>query len=184
MKYGKHTEAPIMLNSITASRLYLNNLVTDKGLHILYHRIGSMFAGEHPVDHYEIMSSDNLYEDLYISIYNDTNKWIPPMGYFFESSLEYAWDNLTEYQQSEINETEIEIDEKYIYQDKGTDDQDEELKKVKMLPDLEIYLDESFGTNGYVENFPYPLIEELIQNHFMFSIKKMETVLSLTKPRA
>ena len=184
MQYAKHPETPIKLNSITASRLYLNNLVTHKGLHILYHRIGSMFTGEHPVDHYEIMSSDNLYEDLYISIYNDTNEWIPTKGYLFDSGLEFIWDNLTEYQQSEINEPEIEIDKKYMFQDKGTDDLDEELKKVKMLPALEIYLDESFGTNGCVKNFPYPLIEELMKNQFMFSAEKMETILSLIKPRS
>lgn len=183
MKYGKHPETPIKLNSITASRVYLNNLVTEKGLHILYHRTGSMLTGEHPVDHYEIMSSDNQYDDLYISIYNDTNEWIPPKGYYFESGLEYAWDNLTEYQQSEINEAEIEIDEKYIYLDKFADNLDEELEKVKMMPALEIYLDDSYGTNSWVKNFPYPLIEELMRNQFLYSNDKMKTVLSSIQPR-
>ena len=39
--YGKSIDNPVLLNSIPASIIFLNNLVTDKGYHIFYHRIGS-----------------------------------------------------------------------------------------------------------------------------------------------
>ena len=88
--YGKNPGNPLQLNSIVASRLFLNTLVNAAGYHIVYHRLGSLpCRDDRPViDHYEIMTSDNHYDDLFINIYNETNSWIPPDGYLFEDNLD------------------------------------------------------------------------------------------------
>jgi hypothetical protein len=177
LKYGKCPENPINLNSITASRVFLVNLLTSSGFHILYHRMGSLLSGKFPVDHYEIMSSGNEYDDLYINIYNETNAWIPPDGYLFDSRLEICLFYLSEYELSEINETEIEVNDRYLFQKEWHDDPEALVERANMVPPLEIFLEESFGRTGRVNNFPYPLIDELLHDHELCSAENLDRVL-------
>ena len=183
LKYGKCPEKPINLNSIPASRAYLNNLVTSKGSHILYHRIGSLYSEKFPVDHYEIMSSKNAYDDLYINIYSETNAWIPPEGYLFDSCHEISLDYLYENKLQDIDEAEIAIEEKYFHKKSVCNNIEDHIKRVNSLPPLELFLAKSDGRNGRVSNFPYLLIDELLRNSFMFSDKLQKRVLRSIKPR-
>ena len=183
--FGKSPDNPIQLNSIVASRLFLNNLVSAIGYHIIYHRRGSFHVqGNGPIiDQYEIMSSDNHYEDFYISIYNETNQWIPPAGYLFEYELVDIDLFLTDYELSELNEPEINIAERYIFNPVLPDDPNEAMIPNVNLPLLELYMAQSHGVNGFNEDFPYSRIRELIKNHRMFTPDRLEEVISSIKPR-
>lgn len=65
--YGKSLENPANFNCVRASIIFLNTLVTTEGYHITYHRPGSL-ENSHKViiDHYETISGDNRYDDIYI----------------------------------------------------------------------------------------------------------------------
>ena len=93
--YGKSIDNPVLLYSIPASIIFLNNLVTVKGYHIFYHRIGSRHRKDKQIiDHYEIMSTDGQYDDIYINIYNERSTWKPPEGYLFASLPDMMCDQL------------------------------------------------------------------------------------------
>jgi hypothetical protein len=147
--YGKSPDNPIQLNSIVASRLFLNNLVNESGYHILYHRLGSLplKANRPIIDHYEVLSSDNLYDDIFINIYNEANDWTPPAGYLFEEDLEDITYFLSDYENEELDESEIKIDEKYLFKYVFTDDLDDEQERVGSLPLLELLMDKSSENN-------------------------------------
>jgi hypothetical protein len=166
-----------------ASRLFLDNLVSANGYHILYHRKGSFqLRGDGPIiDHYEIMSSDNHYDDFYVNIYNETNQWIPPEGYLFEDNLADISFFLSDYELSEIKESEINIAGKFIFKTELGDS--EELSPSVNLPLLELFMNKSSGVNGFNDEFPYSRIKELIINHRMFTPDRMEKVISSIKPR-
>jgi hypothetical protein len=179
--YQKKIEGNLVkLNSIAASRFYLNNLVTTEGFHIIYHRRGSMSGldGGGPIDHYEIMSSANKYDDIYISIYNETNTWIPPKGYLFEYDLNIMKDSLPDYDLEEIGEQEIRVDDNYIFKDKSFNF-DEEIRHVEKLPPLELAMDNSFGTNMFVRDFPNAVIKENINA----DLHELNLILSTLKLR-
>ena len=173
-KYGKTPETPILLNSVQASGHFLNNLVTEKGYHILYHRIGSMPGTENQpiIDHYEIMDSNNTYEDFYINAYNDKNILVPPAGYLFEYAL-----------MGEDYDEELEIDDEYIWRDPSEGDLELSIERVSLLPRLEIFMDNSQGTNMRLEGFPYSLIKDLMTSHFAYTPEELENILSAIKPR-
>ena len=181
--YGKTPDNPIQLNSIVASRLFLANLVSCKGYHILYHRLGSFqVRGDGPnIDHYEVMCSDNRYEDFYTNIYNETNQWIPPSGYFFEYELEDISFFLSDYELSELNDSEINIADKFVFKPEMGDA--EGLIPNVNLPLLELFMSKSSGVNGFNEEFPFVQIRELIKNHRMFTPERMDEVISSIKPR-
>ena len=183
--YGKNPDNPIQLNSIVASRLFLNNLVNESGYHILYHRLGSLplKAGRPIIDHYEVMSSDNHYDDIFINIYNEANDWTPPAGYLFEDDLADITYFLSDYESEELNESEMKIDEKYLFKSVFADDLEEELAMVGSLPPLERFMHESSGTNGFRDDFPYFQIREIIMSHIMFSPERMEEVISSINPK-
>jgi len=183
--YDKNPDNPIQLNSIVASRLFLNNLVNAGGYHILYHRLGSLplKASRPIIDHYEVMSSDNRYDDIFINIYNETNDWTPPAGYLFEDDMEDITDFLSDYESEELDESEIKIDEKYLFKQDSADDLGENLAKFGPFPLLELYMNQSSGVNGYNEDFPNSQIREIVMNHIMRTQGKMEKILSGIKPR-
>ncbi|GEM_PF-1742766 len=183
--YGRTPDNPIQLNSVVASRLFLDNLVSAKGYHIIYHRLGSFqVLGDGPIiDHYEVMSSDNHYDDFYINIYNDTNEWIPPDGYLFEYNLDGISFFLSDFERNELNEPEIIIAERYLFNPVLSDDPDEEMTPSLNIPLLELYMDESSGVNGFNDEFPYYRIKELIMNHSMYTPDRLEDVLSSIKTR-
>ena len=183
--YSRTPDNPIQLNSIVASRLFLDNLISCKGYHILYHRRGSFhLRSDGPIiDQYEVMCSDNHYEDFYINIYNESNQWLPPNGYLFEYELVDVDLFLPDYELSELNEPEINIAERYLFKNEGDDDPDEEMTPSLNLPLLELYMDQSHGVNGFNENFPFAQIRELIKNHRMFTPDRLEEVITSIKPR-
>jgi len=181
--FGQSPDNPIQLNSIVASRLFLDNLVSRKGHHILYHRRGSFqLKGDGPIiDQYEVMSSDNRYDDFYINIYNETNEWIPPDGYLFEYELADISFFLSDYELSELNGTEFNIAGKYIFKTEFGDS--EELTTNVNIPLLELFMNKSSGVNGFNDEFPYSRIKELIMNHRMYTPDRLKVVLTSIKPR-
>lgn len=174
--YGKTPDSPVLLNSIELSMRYLNNLVTEDGLHIVYHRVGSLF-GDKPIDRYEILSSDLKYDDIYISIYSETVSLIPPDGYLFErDSINIEFDD--------GEEEYYEIDEIYLYGDKlDVSNTESLLNATKNLPPLERILFDSGGINFNDPEFPYGVITYLVENEGICPLEKLTKVLAVIKPR-
>jgi hypothetical protein len=55
--YGKSIENPVLLSSVSNSRIFLNSLVATQGDFMIYHRIDHTLNSEKAiVDHYEIMT--------------------------------------------------------------------------------------------------------------------------------
>lgn len=162
-EYGKSIKNPVLLNSIPASIIFLNNLVTVEGLHILFHRYESNPSPKGMIDNYEIMVSDNRYDDIFISIHNDLSTWRPPAGYLFESSPEEMCKQLMHRQNLNIlDEVDvISFDEKYFFYQKLPVKPEDLLAESRKLPPLETILPNSTGTNSRVRNFPSDLIKEL-----------------------
>ncbi|MEI6684465.1 MAG: hypothetical protein WCO44_17715 [Bacteroidota bacterium] len=181
--YGKTPDNPIQLNSIVAARLLLDNVVSYKGYHILYHRRGSFqVRSDGPIiDHYEIMCSDNHYDDFFVNIYNETNEWIPPEGYLFEHNLADINFFLSDYELSELNDSAIAVADKFIFKPEWGDAED--LIPNVNLPLLELFMSNSSGVNGFNDEFPYSRIKELNINHRMYTPNRLEEVLSSIKPR-
>ena len=122
--YGMSIDNPVLLNSIPASVIYLNNLVTDKGYHIFYHRIGSRSRKDHQIiDHYEIMSTDGHYDDIFINIYNERSTWRPPEGYLFDSLPDMMCDQLMKRENLEYLDEEdiISFDDCFVLTDRLPD---------------------------------------------------------------
>ena len=164
--YGKSPENPIQLNSIPASRFFLNHLITPEGCHLVYHRPGSLSSSKfgHPIDHYELMTADNQYLDLYINIYNETNTWIPPEGYLFDEEIRFYPVGIDDYDLEEINEQDITIEDQFILFEKPFDDlEDEYVDDSKSPSVLDMFLCYNFGVNSKVANFPKTLIVEAIE---------------------
>jgi len=142
---------------------------------------------ERIIDHYEILSGDNQYDDIFINIDNERSKWMPPEGYLFDSFPESMCFQLIEREGLEELDPEdiIDFDEKYVFIDSPPNpcDFEVELDYIKSLPPLERVLLDSFGTNGCVEDFPYSLIKSLMNNFHELSSEQIEKILLAVKPR-
>ena len=150
-------ENPIVVDSISNEKNFLNNLVTTNGDYILYHRLGSIHGDGKILDHYELIDcSGNKYE-VYIDGYGDEIIPIPPDGFLFES--EYFGDEFLGY----FNEDENIIDEKYIYQRKDTES----------VRSIDRYIFESYGINGKV-NFPEDIIDMMIEDKHIFVLDDID----------
>ena len=163
--YGKSPENPIILNSIPASRFYLNHLSTPEDCHLVYHRLGSLSSAkyDHPIDHYELMTADGRYDDLYINIYNQTNTWIPPEGYLFSEDIRLYPAGLNDYELEEINELVLNIEDQYIVFAKPFDDlEDESEDDSKSHSLLEMFLCKNYGVNSKVADFPLSMVLQAI----------------------
>jgi hypothetical protein len=173
--YGHTIENPILVNDIQTSMDYLRNLVTDKGFHILFHRYSSISTGKgKPIDRYELITGDGRYDDLYISVYNEENKFIPPQGYLFESA-HITW---------EFDEPPI--DKKYVFVNELEFHDFEALqKRNSSLPIIERVVSESYGVNSRVKNFPYDVIDEAMDHSILkiIGIKDKKDFFSLIPPR-
>jgi len=184
-EYGRCLDNPIQLNSIPGSIIFLNNLVTEEGLHLLYHRYGSIPFMGNSIDHYEVMASNNKYDDFFINVYNENSVWIPPVGYLFEAWPEdmceqlISRENIFELDEEDI----IGFDDKYIFQDHVPDDLEKVLEQNQLLPPLERALLSSFGTNSFLENFPYDLIDILPIKSYISNPAKLEEITSSIIPR-
>jgi hypothetical protein len=136
-EYGKSPENPIVLSSITSSTQYLNSLVTLDGMNILYHRQGSLSKNSKIIDHYEIIDGHGDYDDIYVDVYGDVDRFVPPSGYMFTRSIRFAAMYGTP------------PDDAYIIGRAACADE----KK------LQHYLSKSSGTNYFVDDFPYSLFD-------------------------
>lgn len=181
--YGKSPENPIQLNSIPASRFYLNNLRTPEDCHLVYHRPGSLMNEdtENPIDHYELMTANNRYDDLYINIYNETNTWIPPEGYLFSEDIRLYPAGLNDYELEEINEKILNIEDQFIVFIKPYDDLDDESEDDSGSPTiLELLLCKNYGVNSKVSDFPLSMVKQAIDPEGdpedWFSIKILESI--------
>ena len=193
--YGKTPENPVQLNSISASRLFLDNLITPEGYCVVYHRLGSLMVEqfESPIDHYEIMTADNRYDDIFINIYNEANNWTPPNGYLLNQEILTFPEGLNEYALEEINELELSIEEKYLYHENFTDDFDEEVtddyinevlnESDDNTPLLDMFLCHNFGVNSRVSDFPYSMIVKAIDPNGSPDDEFFEILLGSIKPR-
>jgi len=175
--YGKSLDNPILLNSIRASLAYLNNLVTDQGLHIIYHRLGSIL-GQNPVDHYEIMTSDNKYDDIFISIYSEKCLFSPPVGYLFACNF-ILIDN---YSDDEEEPEFCDIEPEFVFND-GLEDLTDILKKADSLPLFEKFIYNSTGTNLKDSGFPYSIVESVVNGNLLYTPEKLKKILDSIKPR-
>jgi hypothetical protein len=72
-------ENPIQVDSIRNSLNYLNNLVTEDGYNIIYHRLGSIRESK-ILDHYQAVDTNGRYHELYIDPYADEMMRVPPNG--------------------------------------------------------------------------------------------------------
>ena len=173
--YGFTPENPVQLTSITASLHYLSGLLTSGGLHLLFHRRGSL-STEPVIDHYELVDTSGHYYDIYISIYSDINVWIPPNGFTFDDNLKYFFQSGEGVMdgivfQDDILDLSLEADEDEIeIEDEDEDedvpyDLDDEIFKLSSLPRLEMILDESFGVNYFLDDFPFSIIRELVDRN-------------------
>jgi hypothetical protein len=185
MNFGKCPENPVNLSSKAAAKKYLDHLLTDKGFHILYHRPGSLNDKESvTVDRYEIITGEGIYDDLFIDTQCEMDMWVPPEGYLFDPKIELKKLGWRGYDQSYTDEREITVEEQFIYQDEFYGDWEESMRFYHGLPRLERYLKCSSGEDGYVENFPFPLIEEILDNlDINLTVAMKEWIISAIKPR-
>jgi len=147
-EYGKTIDFPVKLSGIDNNLMFLENLITVDGYHILFHRDGSMRHNGKVIDRYLILACDGRYEELYFDVYNEENVFIPPSGFLFES---------------EVNFYHLDVDEKYFGRFDIPDDQNELAEYIKKLPFLERYISRSYGTNMKLRPFPDQLIKEMIE---------------------
>jgi hypothetical protein len=185
MNFGRCPGNPVNLCSNAAVKRFLDHMLTDKGFHILYHRSGSLTDKDNAVvDHYEIISGEGIYDDLFINTHHEMNIWIPPDGYLFDKRIELKRLDWRGYDQSYTAEREITVEERFIYQDKWPEDWEEIMRVFQELPPLERYLYCSSGEDHYVVNFPFPLINEILDNlDFKISSSMKEWIVSAIIPR-
>lgn len=186
--YGKSIDNPVLLNSIPASIIYLNNLVTDKGYHIYYHRIGSRSGNDRQIiDHYEVMSTDCQYDNIFINIYNERSTWLPPKGYLFNSLPDMMCtqlmkrENLEELDEEDI----IDFDDSFVFTDSLPDsiNFDSMSEFNKLLPPLERVTLDSYGSNQRYENFPFSMVREYLAGTFDLSDEKADKIIAGIPPR-
>jgi hypothetical protein len=185
MNFGKCPGNPVNLSGKTAAKKYLDHLLTDKGFHILYHRPGSLNDKDCAmVDHFEIITGEGKYDDLFIDTHHEMNIWVPPMGYLFDQKIELKKLDKRGYDQSYTTEREMTVEERYIYNSKWPEEWEEIMRIFHELPPLERYLYCSSGEDYYVENFPFPVIYEILDNlDVEISPSMKEWIISAIKPR-
>ena len=155
-------ENPIRVDGIRNSLKYLNNLVTEDGYNIIYHRLGSINDGK-ILDHYQCVDTGGRYHELYIDPYADEMMKIPPTGFLFQSSF------------SDFDDTEV--DDKYVYE--NNIDPEEYMDYLDTKPFAFKMISDSWGTN-FRTNFPEDVINMMIEEEFIF-ISKDEHLTKLIK---
>ena len=161
--YGLSPLNPLRLNSVSASLCLLEQLVTCRYHHILFHRTESIYlkglnGSIHPIDHYQICSGIGERFEIYIDIYNQENCWVPPAGFKFILPLMYY--------QHENNwlDTLVEIESEHVidleYDSSFCDNIQYNDTEFNDPTRYELFLWSSFGTNGKVDGFPQSLIKK------------------------
>lgn len=163
--YGLSIDNPIHTTCIEATTAFIENLVTDKGYHFLYHRkesISGYFTDngfvqtEHPVDHYQLFDGEKKLHDLYFSVYHDENLMIPPQGFKFR------FDEIGYYDADDqcfINT----IDELHVFDMNSITNI---FKYLGEAPILEQFLYLNLGTNMYVDDFPESLLKTFLEENY------------------
>ena len=155
-------ENPIRVDGIRNSLKYLNNLVTEDGYNIIYHRLGSIHE-EKILDHYQCVDTNGRYHEFYIDPYADEMMKIPPTGFLFQSSF-FDFDY-------------TEVDDKYVYEDNI--DPEEYMDYLDTKPFAFKMISDSWGTN-FRTNFPEDVINMMVKENFIF-ISKDEHLTKLIK---
>ncbi len=150
-------ENPIRVDGIRNSLKYLNNLVTEDGYNIIYHRLGSIHE-EKILDHYQAVDTSGKYHEFYIDPYADEMMKIPPTGFLFQSSF-FDYHDI-------FNDTEV--DDKYVYE--NNIDPDEYMDYLDTKPFAFKMISDSWGTN-FRTNFPEDVINMMIKENFIFISK-------------
>lgn len=146
-------ENPIRVDGIRNSLKYLNNLVTEGGYNIIYHRLGSIHE-EKILDHYQCVDTNGRYHELYIDPYADEMMKIPPTGFLFQSSF-FDYHDI-------FNDTEV--DDKYVYE--NNIDTEEYMDYLDTKPFAFKMVSDSWGTN-FKTNFPEDVINMMIEEKFI-----------------
>ena len=146
-------ENPIRVDGIRNSLKYLNNLVTEDGYNIIYHRLGSIHE-EKILDHYQCVDTNGRYHELYIDPYADEMMKIPPTGFLFQSSF-FDYHDI-------FNDTEV--DDKYVYE--NNIDTEEYMDYLDTKPFAFKMISDSWGTN-FKTNFPEDVINMMIEEKFI-----------------
>jgi hypothetical protein len=147
--YGKALENPIILSGIESAYDYLENIVTEEGYHILFHRAGSLKHRSKIIDRYQILTCHDKLDEFFVDVYNESNIFIPPNGYLFENQNDFF---------------DKQIEEKYLCKDNWPREQAEFLEYAKNLPFLEKFISRSYGTTMRSNKFPFEIIKEMIEN--------------------
>lgn len=155
-------ENPIRVDGIRNSLKYLNNLVTEDGYNIIYHRLGSIHE-EKILDHYQCVDTNGRYHEFYIDPYADEMMKIPPTGFLFQSSF-FDFDD-------------TEVDDKYVYEDNI--DPEEYMDYLDTKPFAFKMISDSWGTN-FRTNFPEDVINMMVKENFIL-ISKDEHLTKLIK---
>ncbi|GAP68301.1 hypothetical protein BA6E_102301 [Bacteroidales bacterium 6E] len=179
--YGTTPGLPVRLSSIAASRFFLNALVTEAGLHIVYHRLESV-SYETILDHYETMDAAGHYRDIYISIYHDANEWIPPEGFLFDPFVIHSAEPTDGDDASPGLEPGLVADPGFMYCDWGPEVAKREADRANGFS-LQQFMDESFGVTLRVGNFPFPLLERWLENHPLVSDGEITDILATVRAR-
>ena len=145
-------ENPIRVDGIRNSLKYLNNLVTEDGYNIIYHRLGSINDGK-ILDHYQCVDTGGRYHELYIDPYADEMMKIPPTGFLFQSFFDFD---------------DTEVDDKYVYE--NNIDPEEYMDYLDTKPFAFKMISDSWGTN-FRTNFPEDIINMMIEEEFIFISK-------------
>ena len=138
-------DSPIVVDSVRNEINFLNNLVTEDGDYILYHRLGSTHQNGKVLDHYEAMDCSGKRYELYIDSYGDKIVAIPPDGFLFDSD---CFSSISDF----FDVDDDDIDEAYIYKRPG----DRERRPIDR------YIYESYGVNVRVD-FPEYVIDKMIE---------------------
>jgi len=159
--YGISPETPIQSNSVLEALAILDNLITNTGQFILYHRYGSFFSPllGHPIDVYSLCSGDGECFHIFSDIYNDVTQWVPPVGFKFISPFIQYYDvkgKLNYRFTGEKNSIEVRPKRKRWA------DNTEIVLDTDDPESYQILLTSSFGVNSHVNNFPKSLIEKYL----------------------
>ena len=146
-------ENPIRVDSIRNSLNYLNNLVTEGGYNIIYHRLGSIHE-EKILDHYQAVDTSGKYHEFYIDPYADEMMKIPPTGFLFQSSF-FDYHDIFD---------DTEVDDKYVYE--NNIDPEEYMDYLDTKPFAFKMISDSWGTN-FKTNFPEDVINMMIEEKFI-----------------
>ena len=173
MRYGKTIDNPVKLRSIKASLAFLSNLVTESGKFILFHRLFSTPSEKGPIDCYEILSSDYKKDKIYIDIYNSKNEMIPPDGYLFDNE-EISFEEI-DYSNENIYIDTYKIDNQYVIGNKDT-----EISLNKHHSEstrLEEFIENSYGVNYKVGDFPKDLVNHVVENNIFYFLKPNKKII-------